>query len=273
MRLRLLLLLAALPGCLGSTGGGGSGASVPSSTGDAIPWSMTDCAFVVAFVPVPAERLQPLVPEGFTVSAGGGPLATVQGGAYLGVEAFQCASGAGLDGAEVAPLEYGSFFTGIEPPADLVVADADVHFLKWDVLVPDAPRREALVAEGLPARTGSARIERTLAAAPQLVASLTLDEVGAFRIEGAIQGAATPDAGTFVEFMPRDDGGVGLWRADWDTQALEQGRAILTFEPGSWAAGVAGERATGAFITGTWSFANGSIRPSVGGGASSGSGG
>ena len=256
----LALALLVLPGCLsGPAADAPPGAAPAPGAPGVLPWSLTECAFLVAFVPVKAERLAPHVPGGFTLSTAGGPLGAVQGEAYVGVEAFQCASGAGLEG-EVAPLEYGSFFTAVEPPAALRM-EADALFLKWDVLVPDAPRREALLAEGLPARAGTATLERPLGPAPRILATLTLEDVGAFRVDGLVQGQGPLAEGAFVEYMAREDGGVALWRAAWETHALERGRAMVTFEPGSWVAEVAGGQAPASFITGSWTFHDGTITP------------
>ena len=261
MRLAPLLVLALLlPGCVAPADAGGP----PAAEGDAsgarvLPWGLADCTYVVADVPVRADALRPFLPEGFEPqTVGGGPLAMVQGEAYLGIEAIRCAHGVGLDG-DVADLHYGSIFTGVVPPADLAVPDVDVQFVKWDVLVPDAPRRDLLRAAGLPARAGSVTHDLGRVTA-DVRATLTLEGVGAFAIEGAAPREGGPFEGTFVEFMPSDQGGLARWRATYAATSARSGLATVTLEPGSWVAQVVGgERATAPFIVGRWSFPEGNV--------------
>src|SRR5687767_5211523 len=73
----------------------------------------------------------------------------------FGIEMFTCDAGVGLNGS-VPDLVYGSLFTAVLPPAAMRVPGAKHHFVKWDVLIPDADRRALLQSEGVPAVDGKA---------------------------------------------------------------------------------------------------------------------
>ena len=223
-----------------------------------LPWGIFACDYVVANVPVQPDALRPYLPEGFEPEEAQGPLALAQGGAYLGVEMMRCESGAGLDG-NVTDLHYGSFFTTVVPPANASDPDAGLQMVKWDALVPDAPRRDVLAAAGLPARDGSVTLSREAAPA-RVAATLTLDGLGAYAIEGTAPRPGNPFGGTFVEFMPSQHGGLARWRADYESEAFHSGWGTLTLEPGTWPAEVAGgTHVTASFFTGRWTFPRGNI--------------
>lgn len=258
MRVAPFLTLALLlPGCF--TQGGGEPAVAPGPR--VLPWGITECRYFVMDVPLPPERLQPFMPEGFAPQAGEGPLALVRGGSYLGLEAVACESGAGLDG-DVSPLDYGSFFTSVLPPENLTVEGVDSLFMKWDVLVPDAPRREALQAEGLPARAGAVTIAERIPGGAQVSARLEMEGVGLVSMAGFITGTGEAFGGSFVEYMPAEDGGIALWRADYESGPPQRGTATVVLPEGSLPAQMVGRtRADGTFITGTWTFTNATITP------------
>ena len=216
------LLGMSLAGCLGSEGDGADeGPRLPALEMD---WSLTRCEFGVALFDVPVEVVTAYVPEGFRVLsvaevgalANGAPLAPpnpTEGGNF-GIEVFDCEEGRGLDGP-VQGLGYGSYFTAVEPPADLR-RDVDLHFVKWDTLVPDAPRRALLQSYGLPVREGSATVETTFVPGAGSLTSYTgtLDFGGEETL--TFEGASLVPQGTvtFVEFMPTAGG-----MAEWSTSA------------------------------------------------------
>lgn len=260
MRVPLLALLVLAAGCvapLEGAPGEDAGIGGPAAT-TSLPWELRECRYFIADVSVPAERLQPLLPEGFTVAAAPGPLAPVTGGGpYLGIEAFSCASGTGLANETVAPIAWASFYTPVEGPAELMPADHLV-FVMWDTLVPDAARRDLLAARGLPVRAGEVAFED----GPGGVTTLTfsLDGLGAFTLRGGPTTAGSPFAGDFVEYMEGDDGALAAWRTHYEAETLASGPVVVESPAGSWIAEVVGgERVQGRHITGTWSFTNGTI--------------
>lgn len=235
-------------------------AADPTPGGAPIPWELRGCRYFVLDVPVPAERLQARMPEGFTVSGTASPLSPATGeGPLFGIETFVCDEGTGLANETVAPIAWASFYTFADPPADLLIED-HLHFVMWDTLVPDAPRREALAARGLPVHAGESAIEEGPAAAPRIVATFSMEGLGAFRMEGAVAQDGTPFAGDFVEYMEGDGGRVAAWRTHFEASTARSGRAVVEVPAGSWVADVlGGERAVGSFITGEWRFTDGAI--------------
>src|SRR5688572_25765079 len=132
MRLQVLLALAlstlALAGCSGSDDAEAT-AAVTSGGLPAreLPWTLTNCRFAAFVLGVPAAAVEPFVPDGFTVQSApqvaiggqtGLPVPNPVDDGNLGIEAFECDEGMGLDGP-VAGMTYASFFVGVEPPADL----------------------------------------------------------------------------------------------------------------------------------------------------------
>lgn len=262
MRVLPVVAILLLAGCVSPGGDGQKDAPVADGgaggAADAtlLPWTLLDCTFFVMEVPVDGDRLRERLPEGFELDDSGG-LVPVLPGAYLGIEAFECARGAGLDGEIVEPIAWASFFTNVVPPERLAREDVNFHFVMWDTLVPDAPRRERLAAHGLPVRDGTVTFERT-APVPQTRVAFTLDGVGAFIMEGVEARPGEPFGGTFIQFMEAEDGRLASWNTSYQAESVVSGRALLTMEPGSWPAQVLGaERAAGTFITGRWSFPDG----------------
>lgn len=217
MRLALLLCLSftavAFAGCSGDDGTPERGGPLPALS---LPWSLTGCRFAVILIDVPAERVQPHVPEGFRVLSvaevglGGeaGPVADAAGGGNFGIEVFQCESGQGLDGP-VDGLSYGSYFTAVEPPAGLR-RDVSYHFVKWDTLVPDAPRRALLQEYGLPVRDGSGTVETDVTQGSLTSYTGTLDFLGEETVTFEGASLAPQEPVTFVEYM-RTATGLAAW--------------------------------------------------------------
>jgi hypothetical protein len=184
----------------------------------ALPWGLTDCRFGVVLLDVPAAIVQAHVPEGFRVLS----LAEVgvegntgqdipqdpNGGGNFGIEVFQCDEGLGLDGP-VEGLSYGSYFTAVEPPAELR-RDVTFHFVKWDTLVPDAPRRALLQSYGLPVREGSATVTHSLTQGALTSYTGTLDFGGEETITFEGSSLAPQQPFTFVEFQ-RTPNGLATW--------------------------------------------------------------
>lgn len=260
MRVWPLVVVLLLPGCVEPPS---AQAPPPSSTaGEArvLPWGLEGCEYIVGMIPVEPSALEPHLPEGFVAV----PFLNLAAGtpadrAILGVEAFVCERGATLDG-ESTGMEYGSFWTSVRPPEELAHEDASLHTVRWDTLVPDAPRREALAAAGLPARAGSAEVRD---APGGREARYELDGVGAMDLSMTMtrRPIAAPPSGIAVEFMPAEGGGLAVWRADyaWEGEVLG-GHGHVTLPEGSWPAEVAGgARVPAQFHAGRWSFTNGSV--------------
>ena len=211
--LATLLASVAFAGCSTDDGTPERGGPLPALS---LPWSLTDCRFAVILVDVPAERVQPHVPEGFRVLSvaevglGGdpAPVPDPAGGGNFGLEVFQCDSGQGLDGPAEG-LSYGSYFTAVEPPADLR-RDVDYHFVKWDTLVPDTPRRVLLQGYGLPVRDGLGTVETEVLQGPLTSHTGTLDFFGEETVTFEGQSLAPQEPVTFVEYT-RTSTGLAAW--------------------------------------------------------------
>lgn len=263
----LVAVLTPLAGCAAPGSGPAPDADAQDGTGGAlvVPWDLVECAFVAFGVAVDPDRLAPYMPEGFTASTGNRvPLPVpvdAARSAFLGLEAFECRSGRGLEGP-VDALDYGSFFTFATPPEALANGSIEQYYVKWDTLVPDEPRRDALAARGLPARAGEATVtlEET-AQGVRLGATLALKGVGGFTITGAGARRGASSGFEFVEYMPAEDGTLAAWHGHaQDRDAVAAGAGTLQVEPGTWIADVmGGTTASVTWTAGTWTFLHGNV--------------
>ncbi|HWG90237.1 MAG TPA: hypothetical protein VNZ52_05235 [Candidatus Thermoplasmatota archaeon] len=204
------------------------------------------------------EALRPYLPEGWEPDRGFLPLG-VDGMALMGLEAFECESGVGLNGT-VAPMAYGSFWTAALPPEPLREENT-VYTVRWDTLVPDADRRAVLLEAGMPARAGTASVGRSATSEPGLVeASYTFEGVGTITMRGAVGrdvGAVTDLK--LVEFTPTERG-LGIWRANWTATDYFAGNGVATVPAGSLPALVAGRTEFPITLTtGVWTFTEGTL--------------
>lgn len=262
MRAAALLLALALAGCLGVDVPTTDAPEAQTASSDVLPWAMAHCRYVVAMAQADAQKLQSRMPEGFRAATrgvlpGGLPVTS----AYLGVEAFECESGTGLNETPVQGLVYGSLFALVVPPEQVLDENVTLYMAKWDVLVPDPERRARLLEAGLPVMDG--KVE--WAGGPAGVgegARLTLGEVGTFVFAlGPGQRATSQGTASFYEFTPSEKGGYATWRADyaWDSGSFTTGRGALTL-PAGWAAdAVGGTRVPMSYHAGTWTFSNGTL--------------
>lgn len=267
-----LVVAAALSfsACLGS---GREDAPSPSPDGEgtgplaeALAWGLTDCSFVVAYAPVAPDRLAPYLPPGFSPSpytaAGPAPL-----GAALGLEAFRCSEGVGLEGP-VPDLQYGSLFSAVVPPDSMRIEGVTNYYVKWDVLIPDDPRREALLRLGVPARDGEVLQDATPAPNGLTVwdATLSMEGFGTVVFSAAIQAETLSSEFSFVEFSETPSGFVA-WKGIASGQRIARGYGEIEVPAGSWAEEVIGSTrvATTRVAVGTYSFTNATIGPFPGG--------
>lgn len=230
-----------------------------------LPWQLNECRYVVGWSQADPAIVQANLPEGFTVSTGG-PLGLPTPGptqrAIIGTEAFDCPSGSGLAGT-VEPMSYASIWIPVTPPEELADPDVSAVYYKFDVLVPDAPRREAMLALGLPVTTGE--IAWTQPPVPDSRgADLSLAEVGDFHFELlAPRSVAAAEGGAFMEITPANDGasGYAIWKAEfeWNEDSFTQGNGYIDWPAGHWVTEAIGTaRAPAQFHAGTWSF-NGTL--------------
>lgn len=248
----LVAMAVALSGCAADSGPDLPSASDVASGLHHVPWGLDSCTFLIGFAQVDADVLAAHLPDGFTPAPGLLPGA----GPVLGIEAFTCNDGLGLDGQPVGPLPYGSFFASVAPPEELRLDGTDTYWVKWDTLVPDAPRREALAAAGLPARDGRTLLSND---AGLQTATLELDGVGTFTVTGrAVTPATTsPGPGYFAEFTPTA-GGLARWNASAMDSTTSLGVGAVTVPAGSLAATLLGaETAPATVMAGSWSFTAG----------------
>lgn len=229
-----------------------------------LPWGLSGCSFVVAFVPVPASRVAPHLPAGFqslSFAQMGFPN-DPRGEANVGVEAWRCQEGVGHnESAVLNAVPYGTIFTAVEPPADLKDNESTLHFLKWDVLVPDAPRRGILQAAGVPAMEGNVTFNRFVQAPTGgITFDVVLDLNGTFAFRGT--SAVAEQSLTrfaFTEFTPVPEG-YARWRTNVTADAAFVGGGFLGTPPGLFRDVAGGERVQAYYIAGVnGAFSNGTI--------------
>ncbi len=255
----VIVLAVGFAGCIGESvpegGDEGSDGDPPweDASRGALEWSLMDCAVVVAVVPVEADAVAERLPEGFEPVSAEESLGLPpdpRGEGAIAFETFACAAGAGLDG-EVQDLAYGAIFAPVAAPGDAPGPSADVHFYKWETLVPDEDRRQVLRGAGLPAVDGSSGLSGFEATPTGHVfdASLTLDGA-TFQFTGV---APAPnqdfrDGFTFLEHQQGDDG-LAYW-VSYENEAVEgnSGSGTLMLDPGHWASDVVGAQSTQAYM-------------------------
>lgn len=257
MRALVLGSILLLAGCVAP------GTSTPESADGAnanvLAWGLTRCSYVVGWTPVEPEALRAYLPEGFEPGPFNGMLVgTPADRTILGVEAFVCEEGVGLNGT-IPEMVYGSFWTSATPPAGLEDPDATTYTVRWDTLIPDADRRAVMAAAGMPARGGAASVESTITG---FAGSYEMEDVGTTTMDMRVsRSPGTPEGGVVVEFTPTTDGRLAVWKAEyaWDSP-ISQGYGAITFPEGSWAAEVVGDtRGPGQFHAGTWTFSNATL--------------
>ena len=254
--LALAFVAALLGGCFASAPSAPrSDGAMPSPVGAAasIPWTLDSCKVAVISVPVPSASVAPFLPKGFAPQ----PISAASATTFFGAEAFRCKSGSGLRG-NVTDLSYASFWATVIPPAKLATKGVTQYYVKWDTLVPDDARREALVAAGFPARSGSASV--TIDATGAVTGQAHLEYAGDLTIQGVAAGSQPNAAATFVEFTPTLDGFVGAWAATSAASTDALGPGTLTVAAGSVAAKIlGGTTAAGGLDVSTWTFHDGNI--------------
>jgi len=254
-------------GCLGNgsdeAGDGANDEPSKDSRGAIeIPWGLDSCRASWWLAPASAERLREYLPEGFEPA----PTPQLPGidvaaglDTYLGFDAFECRSGAGLNGT-VEPIVFGSLFTRVTPPDDYAVHGLDgSYFFRWVVLVPDQPRFDRLASLGLAVRMGGAQIEAlTPTGSPgPWENTLDLEGLGTFTFTGSTTEAETPaDDVPYAAYTPAADD-IATWRATATNLTAALGWGTWTVEPGSWVADALGaDQGAGTFSVGTWSIAD-----------------
>lgn len=234
----------------------------PEPTETVLPWGLSGCTFVIAVVPVPAARLAERIPPGFRVLAPAeiGLPADPRGDGNVGIEAWRCAEGVGLNASE--PLHdtpYGAVFTFVEPPEELRVNGSRYHFVKWDVLVPDAGRRALLQAHGVPALEGNvtfARFQPLPGGRAAFDAELALN--GTYTLRGTSAQADATEPFSFVEYTQTPHG-LARWSTNATFETLGSGTGIVAASGGPFRE-LAGERPQAYVLVGTGgAFANGTL--------------
>lgn len=249
-----------LAGCVGTPqeNAGDEEDPVETQRPEVLPWGLEECRYIVSFGWVDGDRLSPYLPEGY-VPRPDPQAPDPEADTWFGFDLMTCASGVGLNGT-VAPVEFGFLWAAADPPEVYLQDDVpeSEHYPKWDVLVPDAERRSALAARGVPVRTGSATIAQT---GPVLDGALTLDGLGTFTVTAvpAVE-RTSPFEGSFAKISTAEDG-AAVWRASANSGERMSGWALLSFEAGSWPTDViGGDQLVGQFHSGTWSYTDAEIR-------------
>lgn len=260
----LLLLTAALAGCIGEENdrpddGNDTDTTPPGEGAGETPtglvWTLNACSAVIALAPVDAGPIQERLPANFTPQAPEefGLPPDVRGEALFGIETFQCTNGTGLNGT-IDDLAYGSIFIPVHPPENLTLDSMDLHFVKYETLIPDEPRRTLLQDAGLPAVDGSTDLSGLQAtpAGHLFDASLTLGEE-TFTFTGSTNQPMEDfrEGVPFVEFQPtsQDDDALAIWLSTENVATdATQGTGTLGVPAGSWAEEVIGAQATQAWM-------------------------
>jgi hypothetical protein len=265
-----ILLVSAGAGCLGGGIQEGAGAARGDLDEDSagtieIPWGLESCRASWWLAPASSEALREYLPDGFEPA----PTPQLPGmdvvaglDTYLGFDAFECRSGAGLNGT-LEPIIFGSLFTRVTPPEDYAVQGLDgSYFFRWEVLVADQPRFDHLAALGLAVRMGDAKVEaQTAVGSPGAWQStLALDGSGTFTFTGSTTGPeAAGDDVPYAAYTPAAHD-VATWQATATDLTAAFGWGAWTVEPGSWVADVLGaEQGAGPFSVGTWSISDASL--------------
>jgi hypothetical protein len=245
-----LLAALLLAGCLSPPA---APAGPAAATGPAThAWGLSECAFAIARVAVPAAALQPLLPEGFAPAPSDLPGVAGAPGAELHLDAYVCKAGVGLDGSPLQEVQYGSYYVPAIPPAALKEPGYDAYFVKLQHLVPDAARREALAAGGLPALNGSATVTSL---GPRWTARLALGGAGGFSLDGVAQPANPQGAPLpFIEYTPLAKGGLARWHARLHDATLASGDGVLRLAPGKMRDLVGADEVPVRFLAGTWNL-------------------
>ncbi|HVL49140.1 MAG TPA: hypothetical protein VM889_11325 [Candidatus Thermoplasmatota archaeon] len=240
-----LIAALALAGCIGAVNAppADPGLDLEAPTAPRalnLSWGFTDCTAAIGLFPVQASKLKPFLPEGFRAHSFPemGLPPDPRGDANLGLEAFTCKAGVGLNGTYEKAF-YGSMFASVEPPAHLKdPAPGTMHFVKWDVLVHDEALRNALASLGVPAKAGS--VGSTVAKTPLgdgnlLSLDLTLDGK---KFNFQTGGPASPLTGNFVEYTAVP-GGLVKWTATF-TGVTGNAPGTIAIDPASDAYKIAG---------------------------------
>lgn len=124
-----------------------------------IPWTVRDCTFIMAVIPVEIAALERYLPEGFaSVSVQAmniTPAPDPRGDAMIGIEAERCDSGDTVNNGTLTDFSISSFWTPIVPPATLEVSPytnttAQMYVYKWELGFDDEDRIRELVLQGVP---------------------------------------------------------------------------------------------------------------------------
>ena len=235
-----------------------------------IPWTLNECRYIVGWSQADPAVIQANLPEGFTVQTGGPvplglpvPAPGPAQRAIIGTEAFECASGSGLNGT-LEPMTYSSIWIPVVPPDTIDVGDAGAVYYKIHVLVPDAPRRDAMTALGL--SVGNGEIAWTQPPTPGSRGSaFSVEGSGDFAFELlAPREVGASEGSPFMEITPAGElgaDGFAIWNANyaWNEDTFVQGSGTITWPSGHWVTEAIGaERAPGTFHAGVWSF-NGTL--------------
>lgn len=214
--------------------------SAPPSGDRVLPWGFTDCDMVAYFTAVPAEALAPFLPPGFRslslqeLAIPTAPPTTQL--ANFGAEMLDCREARGLR-TNITDGSYGSYFTAVEPPAELFNASHGLHFIKFDVLIADPDLRAELDAAGVPAVGGSASFVRfgdptgTAPTGAPIPAegSIYIGAGGAGLFDGAGLAPYPDPPASFDEFAPLPDGGWAISEATVLQETILAGPG--TFQP------------------------------------------
>lgn len=230
------------------------GARAKPRAGDSIAWGLTACDAVIALIPVDADSVQAHLPKGFTAEVPDSVRALLPPDprleAVFGLEGLACEEGVGLK-RDVDGMQYGSYWTFVEPPKRLADDAYPLRFFKWDTLVPDRPRRNFLAARGLPVSDGDTTFTSWNPTPVGIAFDVTLRLGGSTHRFLGSAGSPVDFSGTFVEFT-KARRGLSAWRTAYDSTRAVGGTGIVEMQAESFPAEVVGsERAQSYFLVGS----------------------
>lgn len=218
MTVRVLLILVPLlaAGCAAPQSGPSAPLPLPLASAAPLwlPWNLSGCRELAAFFEADSAAVKPYFPAGFEPGAGQTPATTT-----VGMDAFLCKSGSGLDG-DVANPSYASFWATATPPQALR-GDVKQWYVKWLATVADPASLQKLKAANSTVTTGTVKFADTSPlSASGTVATIDIEGVGTVTI--TVGAEAAPPA-------PGGGGGAGVRLREYTTGGPD-GKSILTWE-------------------------------------------
>ena len=242
MRLAGLALLLCAPLLAGCAGPAAPAPALPPAAPAAalvpLVWDLTDCESTSWEVPVPASRLAPRLPDGFSPTPAAAAPAGVEQVSLLGFEVVECAAGFGSSQSVARSVPFARIYTPVIPPADISDSrpGAQQAFV-WAAVVADDEWRARLQDAGLPVHDGGTLVGPV---AQGHSAQMALDRQGVFSITGRSDATPQPQTDQAMRDFTPADGGVAAWVGTRVELTSRGGVGVWEAAAGSWVAELLG---------------------------------